>query len=622
MKTRRTQIFNNCFLSLSILLLTACATPTIGTSTKNNNNNNNPASSVNQQAAIEDINTDSIKVSSATAKAVVTHPIQKEPPLFTFVQPVIDPVMWTNESEANLTIMPAGEPLLVGWLPGQRKLPFSLYDEAAVHHPLHETGAIIYRNAQGPDNLWERIRNGFVLPHQKNKRLTANINWYARHPEYIDRVAKRAEKYLYLIVEEVEKANVPLEIALLPIVESAFQPFAYSHGRAAGIWQFIPSTGRLYDLKQNWWYDGRRDIAASTRAAIKFLTDMKEAFNDDWMLALAAYNSGMGTVSRAIRKNKRLGKPTTFWDLDLPRETEGYVPKLLAIAEIINDPNKYGISLMPIKNTAYLAEVEIGSQIDLALAAELAEIEMEQLYILNPAYNRWATDPKGPHKLLVPVEKKTIFENNLAALPVDQRITWQRHRIQKGQSLLAISDKYNTTVALIKEVNNLHGNLIREGQSLIIPVSSRNGKVYALSQEQRLLALQNTKRKGKEKETYRVKSGDSLWSISRKFNVNHRSLAKWNGLAPKDTLKLGKELVIWTKGVAQQRAAFSPHASKLVTQKVNYKVRRGDSLSGISRKFNVAINDLKKWNSKLQRQKYLQPGQRLTLYVDVTTQGG
>ncbi|MDH5258416.1 MAG: LysM peptidoglycan-binding domain-containing protein, partial [Gammaproteobacteria bacterium] len=245
-----------------------------------------------------------------------------------------------------------------------------------------------------------------------------------------------------------------------------------------------------------------------------------------------------------------------------------------------------------------------------------------ELYILNPGYNRWATDPKGPHKLMVPAEKAEIFSENLAALPSDKRISWVRHKIKKGQSLLAIADKYDTTVSLIKDLNQVRGNMIREGQNLIIPVSSRKGKTYTLSAEQRLTALQNTKRKGKDKLSYQVQPGDTLWSISRKYKVGYRNLAKWNGLAPRDTLRSGQKLVVWTKGGQLSRAKFSPHASQLVTQKINYRVRRGDSLALISQKFKVNVNDLIRWNNAIAKKKYLQPGQRITLYVDVTQQAG
>ncbi len=515
----------------------------------------------------------------------------------------------------------AGEASLVGQLPGQRKLPSHLYTEVAIAHNPIEKGTLFFVKDNTPTDIWERIRRGFQLQHE-HEGNKADLRWYVRHQSYIDRVATRAEPYIHLIVEEAEKQGVPLEIALLPIVESAFQPFAYSHGRAAGIWQFIPSTGRLYGLKQNWWYDGRRDVLASTKAAIKMLKRLHRSFKGDWLLALAAYNSGQGTVSKAIRKNKRKGKPTDFWSLDLPKETRGYVPKLLAISAIIENPDKYNLKIKPIANKPYLAKVETKSQIDLALAAELAELSIEELYLLNPGFNRWATDPDGPHHLLLPIEKAALFTQNLAALPANKRIKWARHKIKKGESLLSIADKYNTTAALIKDVNNIRGNMIRQGQGLVIPVAVKRKSQYKLSSSQRLKSLQNTRRKGKEKVVYRVRRGDTLWDISRKHKVGVRTLAKWNGLAPRDTLKTGQKLVIWTKQgriAKASRDSFSPHASGLVTKKIGYRVRRGDSIALIARKFNIGINDIIRWNG-IKKEKYLQPGQRLTLYVNVTQQ--
>jgi len=602
------------FLIIVYLLISACAKPT---NVKQSNNSDAVTSKIEEPSA-EEIKHRNQKIAQAKREQ---EQAQNEPPLFTHMIPTLDPIMWTNESEDNLAIS-SGRPVIVGRLPGQRELPIGLFEEAAANYNLSHQGSVVIVKTNKETNLWQRVRNGFALAHQTNRRIENNIKWYARHQEYLNRVSQRAEKYIYQIVEETEKMGMPLEIALLPVVESAFQPFAYSHGRAAGLWQFIPGTGKIFGLKQNWWYDGRRDVTASTKAALTYLKQLQRTFKGDWLLALAAYNSGAGTVRRAIKKNKRKNKPTDFWSLDLPRETRGYVPKLLAIAEIVSDPKKHKINLPVIDNKPYMAEVKTGSQIDLALAADLAEISLEQLYILNPAYNRWATDPKGPHRLMVPVDKAEIFKQNLAALPQDKRLSWKRHTIKKGQSLLSIADKYSTTVALIKDLNQIRGNLIRAGQSLIIPVSSRNGKTYSLSAEQRLLALQNTKKKGKEKVSYTVKSGDTFWSISRKFGVGYRSLAKWNGLAPRDTLRTGQKLVVWTKNGAIHRASFSPHASKLTTQKINYRVRRGDSLARISRKFKVNISDLKRWNSSLSRQKYLQPGQKLKVYVDVTNQAG
>lgn len=514
-------------------------------------------------------------------------------------------------------------PLIVGRFPGQTTLAKDHFDEVADFFDAYGEATVVFMADQEPDSqdLWDRIRANFELPDHNHRGIKHDLAWYARHQAYLDRVAERASPYLHFIVEEVERRDMPAEIALLPIVESAFQPFAYSHGRAAGIWQFIPSTGKLFGLKQNWWYDGRRDVVASTKAALTYLETLNKHFDGDWLLALAAYNSGEGTVRRAIRKNKRRGKPTDFWSLDLPRETRGYVPKLLAIANIVSDPEAYGVRLVSIPDEPFFDVVDTGSQIDLALAADLAEISMRDLYTLNPGFNRWATDPKGPHRLLVPLEKAGIFEEKLADLSEDSRIQWERHSIRRGETLLAIAEKYRTTVDVLKKVNHIRGNIIREGDNLVIPVATKNLASYTLSAEQRLRATQNTSRSGRQKVVHVVRAGDTLWDLSRKYGVSVRALAKWNGMAPRDMLKTGQKLVVWTKHGRLASATFSPHDSKVITQKIGYRVKRGDSLARISQKFKVSVNDLMKWNG-LHRNKYLQPGQHLTLYVDVTAQAG
>ena len=548
---------------------------------------------------------------------------EQDAPLFRHWSPVLDPADTLLSQEWAPPRLSTASPRLVGQLPGQRELPRELFEEAASPHNPVEEGTLVFDTNEQPADLWDRLRRGFDLPHELHPRIDAELKWYARHQRYLERVSERARRYLYLIVEEVEKRGMPSEIALLPVVESAFQPFAYSHGRAAGIWQFIPSTGRLYGLKQNWWYDGRRDILASTRAALTLLQRLHRQFDGDWLLALAAYNSGQGTVQKAIRKNKRRGKPTDFWSLDLPRETRGYVPRLLALSILVEAPQKYQVRLPSIPNEPYLAQVEVDGQIDLALAADLAGISIDELYLLNPGFNRWATDPEGPHALLVPVDKAETFRARLRELPPQQRVSWKRHRIRPGESLLQIAKRYNTTVELIKDVNAIRGNLIRAGKNLIIPVSTRHLSNYTLSAEQRLSKLQNTRRSGRKAVKYRVRRGDTLWDISRSHGVSVRALAKWNGLAPRDTLRPGQTLVIWTRGENKRRAGLPrTHLSRrTVTQKVNYRVRRGDSLARISRKFQVELRDLLRWNG-LSPKKYLQPGQQLTLYVDVTRQAG
>ncbi len=471
--------------------------------------------------------------------------------------------------------------------------------------------------AEKESNLISYVQDNLKLDIPENKRLASQFNWYARHPSYLNRTFNRAQPFLYMIVKEVEKRKLPLELALLPIVESAFDPFAYSHGRASGIWQFIPGTGKRYGLKQNWWYDGRRDVYAATHSALDYLTDLNKRFDGDWLLALASYNSGEGNVARAIRRNRLKNKPTDFWSLKLPKETEAYVPKLLALAKLIKHADKYQLELPVIANEPFLKKIETQSQLDLALAADLAELSMDEIYGYNAAFNRWATDPDGPHYLLIPVGKAEHFTQQLEQLVPEKRIKWERYSVRTGDSVGKIARKFNTTKELIVSVNQLNSNLIKIGQKLMIPTATRNLDQYSLSANSRLNKIKSRKHQGNKLE-YRVKNGDSLWKISRNFKVNVRSLAKWNGMAPRDKLSVGKKLVVWTK----QKTLVNPISTgPSTTRKIHYKVRNGDSIARISQKFKVGMKDLLKWN-RIDPKKYLKPGQSITLFVDVTRQSG
>ncbi len=474
-----------------------------------------------------------------------------------------------------------------------------------------------------PDDVWQRLRNTFSLPKQTNPRLKQQLRWYVKHPEYMKRVSERAAPYLHYIVETAEKMHIPSEIALLPIVESAFKPFAYSHGRASGIWQFIPATGKRFGLKQNWWYDGRRDVYASTIAAYKLLNKLQKQFKGDWLLALAAYNSGERNVHRAIRKNKRRGKPTDFWHLKLPPETRAYVPKLLALKRIVADPAKFNIQLTKIENKPYLEKVDTQSQIDLARVADMAELSLDDVYKLNPGFNRWATSPTGPHYILLPISQAVLFKEKLATLPKTQRIRWMRHKIRNGETISTIANKYHTSISSIKRVNHLRRNFLRAGHSLTIPVASKNLRSYKFSANQRLRTQQNIPRRG-IKISHIVRQGDTFWSLSRQHKVNIRSLAKWNSMAPRDTLVPGRKLIIWSRTGAKvshnnPERIYIPKRRNIM-QRIGYRVRNGDSLARIANKFKVSVRQLLRWNKRLRNKKYLHPGQRVTLYVDVTRQ--
>ena len=396
-------------------------------------------------------------------------------------------------------------------------------------------------------SLWMRIQDSYALEPIQNDRISREIKRYSKHNNYLIRVTDRGAPYLFHIVEQLDTRGMPAELAFLPIVESAFDPFAYSSGRASGMWQIIPGTGEMLGLKQTWWYDGRRDIVASTDAALNYLEQLHKRFDGDWLLALAAYNSGAGTVNRAIRKNKKKGKATDYWSLDLPTETERYVPKLLALADIFSHANSAKLNLPYIANEPYFAAVDVEAQIDLAQAATLANLDMEQFYRLNPAFNRWATDPDGPHHLLIPTTQHSLFTSQLADLPPESRVKWQRHLIKQGESLSSIAAKYDVSLAAIQSANKLNSSMIRAGKTLLVPVARADAEHYSQSVDQRLTQKQlGGGKRGDTKVEHTVTRGDSFWSLSRKYGVSTEALAKWNNMAPRDTLREGKTLVVWS----------------------------------------------------------------------------
>jgi len=468
-----------------------------------------------------------------------------------------------------------------------------------------------------PNDLLSQLRREFALDYDANRRIEAERNWYVRNPAYLTRVFNRAQRYLPYIVDDLRRRNLPIELALLPIVESAFDPFAYSHGRAAGLWQMIPGTARRFGIEQNWWYDGRRDVVDSTRAALDYLEYLHDFNDGDWLNAVASYNSGEGNVRRAVNRNRRAGKPVDFWHLSLPRETAAYVPRLLALVDIVRDPDAYGLELPELSDEPQFVVTDTGSQIDLALVAELAGVDIDTVYAYNPGYNRWSTDPDGPHRLVLPIDVAEPFSAALADVPVAERVRWKRHLVRNGETIGEIANDYHTTVTAIRDANNLRGNTIRAGHHLLIPVATRPLTAYSKSADARLAATQNRERAGSKRE-HVVRSGESFWTISRRYGVTHRELAKWNGMAPGDPLPIGRKLVVWAD--AEAAPAMSPaEALGNTLRKLRYTVRSGDSLYLIASRFRVSINDLVRWNN-IDRNKILRPGQKLTMYVDVTSQ--
>ncbi|MEO6564786.1 MAG: transglycosylase SLT domain-containing protein, partial [Casimicrobiaceae bacterium] len=318
-------------------------------------------------------------------------------------------------------------------------------------------------------DLWERIVAGYAIPDLDNDPLVEKWEqWYSSRPEYMARMIERSRRYLYHIVTEVNARKMPTEIALLPMIESAFNPVAMSTSRAAGIWQFIPSTGKHYGLAQNFWVDSRRDVLAATDKALTYLIKLNGYF-DDWQLALAAYNWGEGNVGRAIARNKAQGQPTSYASLAMPAETRNYLPKLQAVKNIVRDPEKYGLALADIPDAPFFAVVKTTKKMDTKHAAQLAELTLEDFLALNPQHNRPVIAGADEHSILLPIDKAELFAAKLE-LTDQPRVSWQAYRLKGGESLVQVAAKYSMSVETLRAVNGLGARArVPDGHTLLVP---------------------------------------------------------------------------------------------------------------------------------------------------------
>ena len=453
-------------------------------------------------------------------------------------------------------------------------------------------------------SVWERLTHSFALPdcaaHEVSRDWT---EWYASRPEYMGRIFKRAEPWIHFIADELERRGMPGELALLPIVESAYDPFAYSHGHAMGMWQFISATGRRYGLDQNWWYDGRRDVWASTHAALDYLADLHAMFDGDWLLALAAYNSGEGRVGRQVKRNLASGKPGDFWNLKLPRETRGYVPKLLGLACLFADPARYEFEIPATPDEPVIAGIDAGQQVDLVLVSQISEVPIDVLFTLNPGYNRWATSPQGPHRVVLPLEAAERFEGHLAALDGEALMKWDQVVVEPGDTLSHLASRHRVPVSVIRTSNDIDGDLIRPGQKLRLPRDEQLliDPLYASAAAE--LAQLQSGLIAADRIEHRVRRGETLSVIARRYDVSVKDLMRWNGIKDPRRLRAGKTLTVFH------------HAAPAPSQRsgsVVHTVQRGDSLWSISRKYNVALKDLMRWN-EMSGDTVLQPGQSLRI---------
>ena len=377
-------------------------------------------------------------------------------------------------------------------------------------------------------DLWTRIRDGFVLGDIDGPLVTNAENWYAARPDYVARMVERSRRYLYHIVVEVEKRGMPLEIALLPMIESAYNPMAYSRSRASGIWQFIPSTGKRYGMQQTWWFDERRDVVAATEGALDYLQKLYAEFGD-WYLALAAYNWGEGAVHRAIAANQKRGKPTDYLSLKMPAETRSYVPKLQAVKNIVKDPERYDLTLADIPDAPYFTVVRTTRKMDVKVAADLAEMPLDEFLSLNPQHNRPVIAGADEATLLLPYDKAELFAAKLE-LTNQPMVTWQAYKLRPNESLQQVAARFGLPLETLRAVNGIGVRAkVPVGHALLVPTQAPSDATVASLQN----AVFTTVPSGRTL-YHRVRKGDTLASIAARYDVSTQDLKSWNsGVAAK-----------------------------------------------------------------------------------------
>jgi membrane-bound lytic murein transglycosylase D len=415
-----------------------------------------------------------------------------------------------------------------------------------------------------PPDLWDRIRTGFSMPNLSSPIVQDRQIWYASRPSYVKHMVERSKRYLYYIVEELEKRGMPTELALLPMVESAFNPMAYSRARASGLWQFIPSTGKNYKLQQNSWYDGRRDVVASTSAALDYLEFLYE-MHGDWHLALASYNWGENAVARAIEKNRAKGLPTDYLSLTMPTETRYYVPKLQALKNIIANPHSFGVDLEPVPNTPYFVTVEKTRDIDVRLAAKLADMPLTEFLALNPGHNRPVIVANGSPALVLPADKVGLFRANLEGHN-QPLVSWKDYTLRPGDKLDQIAARNGISLARLREINGIgRRTKLAPGYQLMLPL--KGASLDPLPAMFRPPPAREV-RLGVRKLSYTVKSGDTLPAIAQRFKVSTDDLRRWNQIG---RLAVGQRLVIQ---VQQTKPAKSTKSSKKKQKSPSKKKKR------------------------------------------------
>lgn len=498
----------------------------------------------------------------------------------------------TAESSKNAPIIDLNAPKPVPKAPPQ---PEETAPAQQIDQPQQDTTEIQIEQIEepvAPIDIWQRLRQGFqITPDNLPKSAKKQLKRYLGNPHNLNLLLANSAPYLFHVTAQLEHAKLPLELALLPIVESNFDPLAYSPSHAVGLWQFIPSTATSLGLERSRWYEGRRDVVQSTAAAVTYLSYLNKQFSGNWLHALAAYNSGEGAVRKAIRKNRRKGASTEFWSLKLPRETKNYVPQLMALAYIVQESQRLQVKLPEIANSPYFAVIELPAQIELDKVIEVTGVDDAIFTKLNSAYKRSVTPPEPGYHILLPLEYSQLLSDFLAQTDPSTWAEYREYIVKSGDTLSHIAQRYKQTTAQIKITNRLRNDFLRVGQVLRIPPT---GEVAVLTEYRTPIT-----------KTYIVAAGDSLSEIAQKHKITVSNLKRANNLSS-NLIKVGQELII-------KASTSGPKSTPI--RKLNYQVRSGDSLYLIAKRFDLKIADITSWN-KLDKNKYLQPGQRLTLYIN------
>lgn len=468
--------------------------------------------------------------------------------------------------------------------------------------------------------VWTRVRDGFKIPNMENSVVDENLAKYSKRPDYLQRMANRSQKYLYHIIEEVTARGMPTEIALLPFVESAFVTNAKSRVKAAGLWQFMPATGKHYELDQTMWKDERYDVLQSTAAALTYLQRLHDEF-DDWPLAFAAYNWGEGNVRRAIKRNQSLGLPTDYMSLKMPAETRNYYPKLQAIKNIVQNPNDYGIKLPTIYNEPFFVQIFKDQDIDVKRAAKLAGMSHEEFSTLNPSFNRPVIVASHNHSMLMPTDKLDQFIENLVAYRTSGKplSSWTTYRVQPEDTVTAIARKAHMTEAALREANQIPaGRRIKPGSLVLVSKSSGLGNAEDISSDtiDASFALAQDYRRV----TYRVRRGDNMRSVARRLGVSPATIMKSNGLRSQ-RLRVGQTLRVNVPIVTRQTTTSRPTTTRStpdtpVASTKFYVVRKGDTLYSIANRYGITASALRNANNISGNN--ISVGQRLTINASGT----